>query len=86
MWKALPREYGAASSVHKYFQEWVAAGFFEQIWMAGLHEYDEFAGIDWEWQSADGAMKKSPLGQEEVGPNPTDRGKKWRKTQHTDRR
>jgi len=79
MWKALPKEYGAASSIHQYFQEWVAAGFFMNIWAAGLMEYDELAGIDWEWQSLDGAMRKSPLGQEKVGPNPTDRGKKWSK-------
>lgn len=76
MWKALPKEYGASSSIHQYFQEWSAAGFFEAIWAAGLMKYDELLGIDWEWQSLDGSMKKSPLGQEKVGPNPTDRGKK----------
>jgi transposase len=27
-WKALPREFGSASSVHKYFQRWHKAGFF----------------------------------------------------------
>ena len=30
-WKALPKEYGAASSVHKYFLEWTEASFFEEI-------------------------------------------------------
>ena len=25
-WKAVPKEYGAGSSIHKYFQEWEAAG------------------------------------------------------------
>lgn len=85
MWKALPKEYGAASSVHQYFQEWLAAGFFATIWAAGLMRYDELAGIDWEWQSLDGAMRKSPLGQEKVGPNPTDRGKKRGKTECVDR-
>ena len=86
LWKALPKEYGAASSIHKYFQEWVAAGFFVTIWSAGLMEYDELVGIDWEWQSMDGAMRKSPLGQEKVGANPTDRGKKWGETECFDRR
>jgi len=75
-WKALPREYGAASSVHKYFQDWQAAGFFLRIWQAGLAEYDGMQGIAWEWQSIDGAMGKAPLAQQCVGPNPTDRGKK----------
>lgn len=32
-------------------------------------------GLDLEWQSADGAMTKAPLGGEKTGPNPTDRGK-----------
>ena len=80
MWKVLPKEYGATSSIHQYFQEWSAAGFFETIWAAGLMKYDELSGIDWEWQSIDGSMKKSPLGQEKVGPNPTDRGKKRSQT------
>lgn len=85
-WKALPREYGAASSVHKYFQDWQAAGFFLRIWQAGLAEYDGMQGIAWEWQSIDGAMGKAPLAQECVGPNPTDRGKKRAQTKLTGRR
>lgn len=86
LWKALPKEFGAASSIHQYFQEWLAAGFFATIWAAGLMQYDELAGIDWEWQSVDGAMRKSPLGQEKVGPNPTDRGKKRSKAECIDGR
>jgi len=30
-WKAVPKEYGAVSSIHTYFQEWMKAGFFEKI-------------------------------------------------------
>jgi putative transposase len=41
----------------------------------GLMEYDEVLGIDWEWQSVDGAMTKSPFGGAATGGNPTDRGK-----------
>lgn len=85
-WKALPREYGAASSVHKYFQDWQKAGFFLRIWQAGLAEYDGMQGIAWEWQSIDGAMGKAPLAQECVGPNPTDRGKKRAQTKPAGRR
>ena len=51
---------------------------FLQLWRAGLAEYDELEGIAWEWQSIDGAMVKAPLAIEDVGPNPTDRGKKWK--------
>jgi transposase len=76
-WKALPKEYGSASAVHAYFQRWQQEGFFLKIWKAGLAEYDEMEGIGWNWQSIDGAMGKAPLAVECVGPNPTDRGKKW---------
>lgn len=85
-WKALPSEFGSASSVHKYFQQWHKAGFFLRIWQAGLAEYDEMEGIAWQWQSIDGAMGKAPLGQECVGSNPTDRGKKRTQVQPAGRR
>jgi|SRR6185437_16435282 len=75
-WKALPREFGSASAVHQHFQNWQKAGFFPQLWQAGLAEYDGMQGIAWEWQSIDGALGKAPLGGECAGPNPTDRGKK----------
>ena len=77
-WKALPEErFGSASAIHKRFLEWERAGFFFALWQAGLAEYDEMEGIAWRWQSVDGALLKAPLAQESVGPNPTDRGKKW---------
>ncbi len=78
-WKALPAErFGSASAIHKRFLEWQKAGVFEALWQAGLAEYDDLEGIAWRWQSIDGAMIKAPLAQEAVGPNPTDRGKKWK--------
>ena len=77
-WKALPAEhYGSASAIHARFLEWEKAGVFENLWRLGLAEYDEMQGIAWRWQSIDGAMMKAPMAQESVGPNPTDRGKKW---------
>lgn len=75
-WKSIPK----GSNVHRYFQIWAASGFFEAIWAAGLYEYDELKGIDWEWQSMDGCMTKAPLAKESVGKNPTDRGKNGDKT------
>ena len=74
-WNALPRELGASSTVHDRFQEWEQAGFFKALWQAGLEEYDEVQGIEWEWQAADGAMTKAPFGKAATGANPTDRGK-----------
>ena len=84
-WKALPKaQFGSASAVHRYFQEWEAAGVFEALWQKGLCEYDEFEGIGWEWQSIDGCMVKAPLARESVGKNPTDRGKNGHQAQRTD--
>jgi putative transposase len=74
-WKALPRCLGAASTVHDRFQEWVEAGVFLRLWEEGLKQYAEEVGIEWEWNSMDGAMVKAPLGGKETGRNPTDRGK-----------
>jgi len=85
-WKALPREYGSSSSIHRYFRKWEAAGFFLKLWRKGLAEYDDLEGIAWRWQSIDGAMTKAPTAQETVGPNPTDRGKKWNQAKHSCRR
>ena len=34
-WKALPREFGAASAIHTHFQRWQNEGFFVKLWQAG---------------------------------------------------
>jgi putative transposase len=78
-WNALPREQGASSTVHDRFQQWEQAGFFQALWQAGVHRYDELVGIEWEWQAADGTMNKAPFGGTATGPNPTDRGKQGTK-------
>ena len=61
-WNALPRELGASSTVHDRFQGWERAGFFKAVWQAGLSEYDDLQGIQWEWQAMDGVMTKAPAG------------------------
>jgi len=82
-WKSLSGErFGSASSVHKYFRQWLKTGFFLALWRAGLAEYDEMEGIAWKWQSIDGSTVKAPLAREATGPNPTDRGKKGKQTAH----
>jgi putative transposase len=79
-WKAVPKsKYGSSRSIHRYFLEGQAIELFEQLWRAGLLEYDELEGIAWEWQSLDGAMTKAPLALESVGRNSTARGKKGSK-------
>jgi transposase len=85
-WKALPKEFGSASAIHKHFQKWHGAGFFLALWRSGLAEYDDLEGIAWDWQCIDGAMVKAPLALTCVGPNPTDRGKKWAQAKFVSRR
>jgi len=75
-WKALDATgICSSSSAHRRFQEWTQAGVFQMLWVQGLRSLDELKGIDWEWQAMDGAMTKAPLGEEKIGPNPTDRAK-----------
>jgi putative transposase len=61
-WKALD-ETGIcpASTAHDRFQQWVKDGVFLKLWQAGVMQFDELKGIDWEWLSMDGAMTKAPL-------------------------
>ncbi len=63
-WKAAPREFGSASSLHRYFQKLMACRWFERLWKMALEEYDALQGIQWEWQCINGGMSKAPLGGE----------------------
>lgn len=80
-WNALTRAIGDSTTVYDRFRAWEQAGFFGRLWAAGLGEFDELVGIDWEWQSLDGVMTKAPFGRaaiaeaESIGHNPTDCGK-----------
>ena len=78
-WNAAPKEYGSGKTLHRYFQLWTRKRVFKRMWRAGLEEYDEIKGIEWEWQSLDAAITKAPLGGEATGPNPTDRAKRGTK-------
>jgi hypothetical protein len=40
----------------------VQAGVFLKVWQAGIEQFDELCGLDWDWLSMDGAMTKAPLG------------------------
>ncbi|HYX35797.1 MAG TPA: IS5 family transposase [Oligoflexus sp.] len=61
-WNALPRVFGASSTIHDYFQEWVELGIFERMWDLSLTEYEELRGTSWQHQSLDTATLKAPLG------------------------
>ena len=61
-WQAIPRRFGAKSTIHDRLQEWVAAGCFEKAWALLLSRYDDEVGLAWQWQAADGCIVKAPLG------------------------
>jgi len=70
----------SSSSAHRRFQEWTAAGVFGKLWEMGLAEYDFLKGIDWSWQSMDGAMTKAPLGGEKNRPKSHGSGQRGHQT------
>jgi len=79
-WQAIPRElFGPPSTVYYYFSHWVKSGIFEKLWASALAIYENLKGLEWTWQSIDGAITKAPLGGEATGRNPTDRGKRGTK-------
>ena len=89
IWNVFPREKFeglCSSALHGRFLQWAKAGLFAAIWRKGLAEYEELEGIAWEWQSGDGTNVEAPLARESVGPNPTDRGKKWKQATRARRR
>lgn len=74
-WNQLPREFGPDSTVHHWFQRFVADGVLREIWAALVRECDALGAVSWEWQAADGVMGKSRFEGGARGPNPTDRAK-----------
>src|SRR5438046_1060187 len=81
-WQALDQtELCAHSTAHDRFQEWVRAGVFLTFWQAGIEQFDELQGIDWQGLSMDGAMTKAPLGGEKNRPQSHGSGQEWRPTQ-----
>ena len=78
-WNAMPRERGASSTVYDRFRLWERQGVFQRLWQAGLQDYEELAGLDWQWQSLDGTQIKSPFGGDATGKNPVDRNKRGTK-------
>ena len=69
-WNVLPKRFGDDSSVHRTFQRWVKLGVFPAIWVRLIESCDELGGVDWQWQSADGAMGKARFGGATSGGTP----------------
>ena len=61
-WNQLPAKFGDDSSVHRTMQRWITKGVFQRIWAVLIENCEELGGVDWEWQSADGAMGKARFG------------------------
>jgi len=76
----------AHSTAHGRFQTWVNAGIFLKLWQAGVEQFDELRGIDWDWLSMDGAITKAPLGREKTGREPHRSWQERREAQRPDRR
>jgi putative transposase len=69
--QACPRErFGPPSTVYDYCRQWVTAGVFGPLWAVALSVYDDRKGLEWTWQSVDGAMTKAPLGGRPRAPIP----------------
>ena len=80
-WKAIHKEwFGVSSSViHERFQTWRSLGIFADMMREMVLFYQIEREIGWEWQSIDSKSCPAPLGGEETGRNPTDRGKQGSK-------
>ena len=79
-WQVIPREtYAPGLTVHGRFRHWVQQGVFVRAWQTLLDYYDRHVGIAWKWQALDGVITKAPVGGEDTGPSPVDRGKKGTK-------
>ncbi len=61
-WNQLPERFPDDSSVHRTLQRWVCLGLFARIWAVLVEQCAELDGVTWEWQAADGAMRKARLG------------------------
>jgi putative transposase len=66
-WNQLPREFGDDSTVHRWFQRFVADGAFEALWARLASECEALGDLDWSWQAADGMMGKARMGGEKRG-------------------
>lgn len=85
-WQALDQtELCAHSTAHDRFQAWAEAGVFLKLWQAGVQQFDELCGIEWDWLAMDGALTKAPLGGEKDRAQSHRPGQVWCQAQPADR-
>ncbi len=72
--------FGASSSVlPERFQTWQELGVFARIRQRLVKYYPKQRNVKWKWQASDSKACPAPLGGEDTGRNPTDRGKQGSK-------
>jgi len=69
-WNRLPAQYGSDSTVHRTMQRWIKKGVLQRVWAVLIENCAELGGVDWQWQSADGAMGKARFGGIKSAPTP----------------
>lgn len=75
-WRAMPREFGPATTVHGWFQRFCSDGFFLALWRAVLDIALALNIVYLAWLSLDGFLIRARArGRDAIGPNPTDRAK-----------
>jgi transposase len=80
-WRALPLAlgFGSGRTCERRFHEWCRAGVWAKLLRHVLDHAERHALLDWTRGSLDSASVPAPRGGQDVGPNPTDRGKKGSK-------
>ncbi|EKR82811.1 hypothetical protein LEP1GSC099_4231 [Leptospira interrogans str. UI 08452] len=61
-WRYIPPMFGSKSTLHRRFQEWVAAGVFDKIEKEALKLYERSVKIRTKRMAADGSYARSPKG------------------------
>jgi transposase len=74
-WNALPKCFGASSTIHDNFQKFIKCDLFLKAWTHALEKYDLHEGLALSGQSFDCAHIKAPLGGDLTGKSPVDRAK-----------
>jgi len=76
-WKAVERDWFhvSSSTLHERYQTWTKTGLFDKLFRIMVRFYARQSHIRWQWQAVDSKMVPAPLGGEQTGKNPTDRGK-----------
>lgn len=69
----------SATTLRTRRNEWIAAGVFVALEQGVLENFDRTIGLDLEHLTVDECCVKAPCGEENTGPNPTDRGKSGQK-------